>query len=243
MRMSRHLAGGRNGSNRSGFTLIELLTVIAIIGMLAAIGVGLSGVASKKGRVAAIKAQMQGVMAAIESYESDFGQYPPDNIQMGEVNPAVNPLLYELVGCFTQKQGGQRLYRVTDSEQTLSSQELGKIYHRAGILNAKESPEQPKPYLSNLSSKQRRTVTLTSGKYLEVLAVPVTWPLRPPLSDFAPFKGYSTQASSLEVNPWRYNSSDPIHNPGRYDLWAEAFIGGEKTFEERTIIGNWNTEK
>lgn len=36
------------------------------------------------------------------------------------------------------------------------------------------------------------------------------------------------------INPWHYRSSNPVHNPDSFDLWAEVVIGGKTN-----IIGNW----
>ena len=40
--------------------------------------------------------------------------------------------------------------------------------------------------------------------------------------------------SNPRLNPWRYVSSNPTNNPGRFDLWAEYIEKGQKK-----IIANW----
>jgi hypothetical protein len=44
-----------------------------------------------------------------------------------------------------------------------------------------------------------------------------------------PYKG-----PNGDYNPWRYVSSNALHNPEGFDLWAEVVVGG-KTI----VIGNW----
>ena len=58
---------------KGGFTLIELLVVISIIGVLAGLIVGLSGVASYKGKEARVRIEMNKLMNAIENYKSVIG--------------------------------------------------------------------------------------------------------------------------------------------------------------------------
>jgi hypothetical protein len=44
-----------------------------------------------------------------------------------------------------------------------------------------------------------------------------------------------TDITGAARNPWRYNSTNPTNNPGKFDLWLEIRVG-----EEYEIIGNWN---
>ncbi len=86
------------------FTLIEMLVVIAIIGILAALVVGvLPGMSAKKTK-SAVLAQMAAIETAINTYKQKQGFYPPDNKNNATVSPpvpqftATNSLFHELTG-------------------------------------------------------------------------------------------------------------------------------------------------
>jgi type II secretion system protein G len=66
-------------SHRGAFTLIELLVVVAIIAILAALGLSTLGYVQKKGARARAEAEVAALSAAIESYKTDHGFYPASN--------------------------------------------------------------------------------------------------------------------------------------------------------------------
>lgn len=66
-------------SRRDAFTLIELLTVIAIIGILAGIVIGVGRRASESGREARAKVELSAISTALESYKRQYGDYPRTN--------------------------------------------------------------------------------------------------------------------------------------------------------------------
>ena len=61
----------------SGFTLVELLVVISIMGVLAGLTVGLSGVASRKSKEGRIRGDLNRLVTLIENYKAKMGFYPP----------------------------------------------------------------------------------------------------------------------------------------------------------------------
>lgn len=59
-----------------GFTLLELLVVMAIIGILAGLGIGSFISAQKKSRDAKRKGDLKNVAKVLEAYLNDYGHYP-----------------------------------------------------------------------------------------------------------------------------------------------------------------------
>jgi prepilin-type N-terminal cleavage/methylation domain-containing protein len=63
-------------SARAAFTLLELLAVIAIIGVLAGIVIGVGRRATEAGKMARAKAELATLSAALETYKRTYGDYP-----------------------------------------------------------------------------------------------------------------------------------------------------------------------
>ncbi|MBI3414418.1 MAG: type II secretion system protein [Verrucomicrobia bacterium] len=208
---------------RAAFSLIELLVVIAIIGVLASLVVGLSSVASARSRESRIRAELNQYITAIDSFKTHFGFYPPDSLSGTNVNPALNPLYYELSGTVVDNvaksfQAGNGI--------SLKSSEVQTFFGRAGFVNAAVEAKELKPFIANWKSSQTKAVQI-NGVQVQLLVVPVD--LRP--SDPAVVPG----AGNQRVNPWRYVSTNPTNNPNSFDLWAEVPIGKNQV----KLIGNW----
>ncbi|HEX7619251.1 MAG TPA: prepilin-type N-terminal cleavage/methylation domain-containing protein [Verrucomicrobiae bacterium] len=66
----------RSRRHRAGFTLVELLTVIAIIGILAALLLTVLAAAKRSALKAKAQTEIQGLATAIQGYDSAYGRFP-----------------------------------------------------------------------------------------------------------------------------------------------------------------------
>ncbi len=220
-----------------GFTLIELLTVISIIALLATLGAGLAGVASRKAKESSIQAELGKLVTAIENYRADLNQYPPDNARNGvNVNPAVHPLFYELVGTYSTNNGN--VYLTVDRSEQVTAAEIQSAFGRGGFVNSAVYPERPRAYLRDLRPRQIREIRLSGANDIELLAVPVDWPRK--WLDQAPLRTVTTDPRLREINPWHYVSTRPTNNPASFDLWAIWATGRTVNgTNEYRFFGNW----
>lgn len=81
----RAVAMSPQNRNRRGFTLVEILVVIVIIGILAAIAIPAISIAVTRAKTAAMKLELTGIDAAVEKYQEQFGDFPPDFSDYGVV--------------------------------------------------------------------------------------------------------------------------------------------------------------
>jgi prepilin-type N-terminal cleavage/methylation domain-containing protein len=215
----------RENSALMGFTLIELLVVISIIGLLAALVVPLSGIATTKMRISRTKSDLNNLVTAIETYKLEAGEYPPDNGKLKNLSAtdplytnaaAINPLFYELVGAvFTNKQ-----FQSLALNERVTSQQLQTAFNVSGVRNSARgrSGIDYKGYTAKPSDYAE-----LQGSNVMVLKVAVPGP-------------FTIQGLKGEkINPWFYDaSSTNRHNMAGFDLWAVIFAGGQTN-----VIGNW----
>ena len=79
--MENRIAPRRLSGPFFGFTLVELLVVIAIIGALAAIATPMIGIARRRAASESCKQQILELTLSLESYQGQFGDYPPSSIE------------------------------------------------------------------------------------------------------------------------------------------------------------------
>jgi len=240
------------------FTLIELLVVISIISVLAGLVVGLAPAANRRMKEARIRTELAALVGAIEAYKTRFGVYPPDNYDpvLKRSNPVQHSLFYELTGVLVDNQ--KRTILPDESSPGLTPEVFLKYFGREGVLNSVPRIQGSSGEQARLDREQRkrlmrrefkpsqfaeifRTRNVPGYADLEVLAVGFS-------SDASGKKGTGIPwlpaiAPNLHpvttnpgLNPWRYVSTNPTNNPGRFDLWAELPTGRNST---PLIIGNW----
>jgi prepilin-type N-terminal cleavage/methylation domain-containing protein len=215
----------------SAFTLIELLVTIAIIGVLAALVLPLSGIAMTKMRIARVKTELNAYVNAIESYKLETGEYPPDHGSMAQTGTndmnlyrrraALSPLYYELTGVlFTNN----NFVTVAENE-ILRTTDLSKVFNRRGIRNSARNKTDID--YKGFSFKESQFAELSAQQFsvtdVEVMKVPVPGPF--------------TLEGQVEkkINPWFYDaSSTNRHNKNSFDLWAEIVVQ-----RKTNIIANW----
>jgi prepilin-type N-terminal cleavage/methylation domain-containing protein len=221
------------------FTLVELLVVIAMIAVLAALtfpAVSAAKISIMRSRA---RAELTNLETAIERYHDKLGYYPPDNPPIPPFQPAdwaVNQLYYELLG--TTNSSGV-FHTLDDSDQIAASLLPGAFGAGStvtGFMNCSRGGEDGLaggvPFVKGLKATQFQRITnQPSSTLVSVLGTSLDGPLM--------FQ--STLGAKL--NPWRYNSSSPQHNPKTYDLWIDVMAGSKTNricnwSDKYIIIGN-----
>lgn len=215
--------------SRRAFTLIEMLAVIAVIAVLAGLVVGLTSRASSAARDNKIKTMRDQLITAIEAYHAHHGFYPPDHrLPSGQVNSATPPLFYELTGMVVDNVQGR--FHSPNYGENLTSAQVRAFFNSDGFVNASPDPKRVRSFIE-LRSEQHDL--LNASPDVRVLVVPVRWPLEPEAGGFPP----APVPWRPGLNPWRYVSTNPTNNPGRFDLWAE-FVDGRRV----RMISNWQRD-
>lgn len=229
----------------AAFTLLELLVVISIIGLLAGLVVGLAPIAATKMREAKLKAELNELVTAIESYKARFGVYPPDNYDpaTGRSNPVTNQLYYELTGVIVNNVGNSGYFRTADDNVLINTATVSQFFNREGFVNSATDDQRRRLFRHTFNASQHAQIFRQVGQpgyaNLELLTAGFSsdaagkkgsgfaWPLSLPAA-------VHPVPSNPGLNPWRYVSTNPTNNPGTFDLWAEIIVRNKKK-----IIGNW----
>ncbi len=212
------------------FTLVEMLSVIAVIGIIAAMVVPLVGSITRKREITLAQGQLAQIQTAIEEYHTKLGYYPPDNYP----NYATNQLFYELVGTTLNTTNG--LYAPLNGSTNMLNSLIPNAFSPgagvSGFMNStKGGPSDDVQGAVNcfpqLRSGQFLTVPIgLSGVSVTVLGnSSLTGPIQ------------YQDGNNNHIVPWQYNSSHPTNNPSSYDLWIDIRIGGQTN-----RISNWNAK-
>jgi prepilin-type N-terminal cleavage/methylation domain-containing protein len=227
---SRHVS--RFTFHASAFTLIELLVVIAIMGVLAALLLPVVAAVKKHQYIYNTQTQMAQLETAIDRYKAAYGFYPPDN-QLTPANPLVNQLYYELTGTTNLDVNTPNYQSLDGAPPTLTGVSVNNAFGVAGFMNCSKSgsgedASAARNFLPDLKPNQVWNYTnpppATEGVKLLIGSV------GGPDATYQPM-------GHQDLNPWRYNSSNPTNNPGSYELWMQLVIG-----RQTNLICNWTKQ-
>jgi hypothetical protein len=209
----------------------QTATVIAIVAVLAGLGYGAYQIIAARlfeARVRAalpqlyarVREQRGTLVRAIEAYKARFGVYPPDHVlsrQPVVVDPVTNTLLYELVGAIYNPTNNLLSVGGLEAAEAAYVQEVFQI---DAFRNCAESQGGLQHFLPAENVPIR---LLHDDPDVFVLGCPA-WP-----EEVDPEVVWK-----VDISSWRYVSSTPTNNPGRFDLWIEVKANGQKV-----TIGNW----
>jgi prepilin-type N-terminal cleavage/methylation domain-containing protein len=230
----------------SAFTLIELLTVIAIIGALAALVLAVTPGVKKKLYIYQARAEMERIATAIDRYKAAYGFYPPDN-HINQTNRfLIHQLYYELTGTknisSNSPSATPEYQSLNDpSIPNLSSAQVTDAFGVGGFMNCTkpeggEEAGTARNFLPDLKAKQVWNKFTNNNAPVTLLITAVGGP-------DVTYKPLNQE----NLNPWRYNSSNPTNNPGSYDLWIQLSIGAATNTTTHTygplyLICNWSKQ-
>ncbi len=216
MRNERTVEGSR------AFTLLELLVVIGVMGLIAAMIVGLAKYATDQKKITRVTAELAKWSIMIDNYHNKLGFYPPCD-PAAKYGPAVTPLFYELVG--TEYDPGAYTYTTLTTRNlsgtnkvTITKADVDAAFGLKGLVNSATEKGEASCFGLEIQAADLLTVTLPG------MSNPVKLP-RVPAKGVPPWDANNT---------WHYNSKNPTNNPNSYDLWAEIVVG-----DKTNIIGNW----
>jgi len=197
-----------------GFTLIELLIVIAIIAILAAMIIPISGAVTRNRIKAKARTELEQVATAIDMYKAKLGHYPPDNPK----KPDLNQLYFELFGTTLTN----NTYVTLDGSAQVQASSLNSIFgfgNVGGFINTTrpgggDESRSAEPFLKNLKPDEAVTIS-PAPNVVKLLVAGVPSPPN-------------------RTNFFAYVSSNPTNNPNSYDLWVDVVINGKTN-----RIGNW----
>lgn len=226
----------RRSHPRAGYTLIELLVVMGIIAVIASLILPITKSLKKRRIISVAQAQLNQVQTAIENYKSKIGFYPPDNPN----NTAVNPLYFELVGTILTNNG----YTTLDGSGQISTNDTPTTFGVSGFVNSgtslRGSDDKPGPlnFLKALRPDQvGQFVYGGNTPWNAVLVCSMSWPPGTlPNGLSSPISSPPAVLPPPVLNPWRYVSTNPTNNVGRFDLWVDLVIGANVY-----RVSNWRT--
>jgi prepilin-type N-terminal cleavage/methylation domain-containing protein len=212
----------------AAFTLIELLIVIAIMGILAGLIFPVTGAVKRRQYINHTQAEMAQLETAIDRYKAAYGFYPPDN----PGNSLTHQLYFELVG--TTYNTSNSVYQTLDGSAQMSASQFINAFGPGvgGFMNCTKSAggedsSAARNFLPELRPNQMAALTNSPVTFTNMVLV---------ASVGGPDATYQPLGAQ-DVNPWRYNSSNPTNNSGSYDLWIQLSIGGKKN-----LICNWTRQ-
>jgi prepilin-type N-terminal cleavage/methylation domain-containing protein len=216
------------------FTLVELLVVIAVIGVLAGLGLSVAGGVRKQQYIRTATAELNQIETALDNYKAKYGFYPPSNPNLSGY---YNTLYYELSGVTnTTPNSPSQTYQTLDGASTITAANYKSAFTSTtpaaslgGIINCTSGGAEDgitaKNFLLGLKANRIGNCTTLSG-------VPITClitSMRGPDANYQP-------VGVPEVNPFRYIYPG-TNNPSSYDLWVQLVINGKTN-----LVCNWSKQ-
>jgi prepilin-type N-terminal cleavage/methylation domain-containing protein len=198
---------------QKAFTLIELLIVVAILMILAGMGVGLFKMVNRNAIESRIKAEIQAVCAALEAYKADNGAYPPLD---GNAFNGVNSPMGEIAGYDTATATCPR-------DTTWGNAQPDNVWINGQFLyRALTGSSGGKRYL-DLTTKQYST-NISSSTYAPAAPNNMVGVIIDPTG-----------------NPYIYQPRGPKYNQRSFDFYSAGLDGTNHLYDanSKDDLGNW----